>query len=1764
MTIHDRARELAATAIDFDLSPAERDELDVHLRDCEPCRTFAEALNAHALALSQMPVHDAPAELRRRIADSAAHAPADDDRAAARRGREERRPLLALPTPYRRPALLVAVAAAVVVAVVGTSLAWRQSPSNPPGVAVASPSPGGSSGPNGSSSPIDLPVPQWAAVAELTPIDGKGPVVSPETAFHLASLDGTPAADLATRLSVEPKFDFAVATDPDGSARITPSAPLEPGAVYRFSLASPTGQLLDSWAFQAKQPVRVVATLPDNQATDVPVDTGIEITFDQDGVADPASHVKIEPATKGRFEQHGRVLVFVPTALKFATIYTVTVSHGITVPATGETMADDVTFQFETTATSQAAAEIRVLQFQDNVSESPITTRPVIGLWQFGGSQQLRTHPGTTRIDVYRLPDLESAIAAFRQVEASPRWARLSAANLVPTAGLTRVVSFDATLNVNHGALWFSLPEPLHAGWYLVQHPSKIRAIQTILQVTDIAGYLAVSSARTVVWANDVSTGRPVSGATVTSDGTNLGRTDARGLLAATTPLVPADPKACEQGCRPIVTVLAADGGATFLPTSGITSPDGYSGALYGPDRSGGWKYWLLFHSDRSIYRSTDTINTFGVIRDRDSGAVPEAVTVRLVPVGGGDSIRPAVSTLVLKPGPTGAFAGSIASRGLPIGWYELDLLVGAQVVGGTQIQVDRILKPAYQLAIETGRHVYLTGDQIRVTARATFFDGTPVAGLPLRIDGSVERNLTTDQSGVATFRTVATPEYPEEGTVSYQSVSVSPARAEEGEITGATAVFAVFPSSVTVDAQSTIRAGRVRVEGGVNLVDVARLQAELDHGASIYDLDPRGKAVAGATVTVEFRELIPRRTRTGTEYDFIEKKTVPIYDYSNDVRTAGTITIETDANGHFSGSIPDSGADHDYDIVVSVSDADGRTAQEGTSASSLVISEQESSGPTLALTTPANNNNNEFGVGDSIDVTMRDPDTAQTATDGSRYLFYVAQRGIRDATIQSSRRFVLTAGDWAPPNFAIDAVRFTGTRYVGSPTYFATFHQSDRRLDVELSIPSERYAPGQDVTLNVLVRDGAGRPVAANVLLRATDEKLFSLGGAEEIDPLSDLYQWVDSGIQTTYNTHRAPRPEPEGGDTTGGGGDDRFDFRDTLLFDSIQTGADGRGSVSFRLSDDLTSWHVSATAVTADLRAGEGSVQVPVGLPFFVDASIAPEYLAADKPTIQVRTFGSALTTGAPVTISVVSQGLGFQAGPINARAFEDVAIPLPALAAGTQTVTISATFGSGASARTDKLTRSFVVVDSRLTRARASYVELGAAEALQGGDGLTNVVVSDASAGRYLPLLVDIASGAGARLDRSLAAALADALLKKHYAGAAFDASQGDFSSEPYQTQDGGLALLPYASSDLELSALVAIVAPDLVNRSALESYLTHILKDPAETRERRMYALGGLAGLNAPVLPDLQAAAANIDLTIRERLIVGLGAAALGDAASARSIERSLADAYGESLGQKARLRVGTSAADATAATAMMAVLAAAIGDPRGSAYWAYVEDNPSRENIFDLQAVAYVSRILERLPVQPASFAYTVDGKRKVVNLVVGGAYELTLTPEQRASVTFEQLAGAVAVTTSWREQATAASFQTDPDVTIVRKVTPARIKANDLVIVDLTVAFGGKAAEGCRQVTDLLPSGLVAIGSLAAWVEPDSGEPPADTVSPYAEAGQQVFFCADPTVRSRESHLRYYARVVTPGDYVWEPAVVDSQKGSDVAALTPQLEIEIR
>ena len=1520
----------------------------------------------------------------------------------------------------------------------------------------------------------------------------------------------------------------------------------------------------------------------------MPLDTGIEITFDQDGVGDVAPFFSISPKVAGRFERHGRTAVFVPDALKTLTVYTVKIRRGVPREGSGLGLEEDLVFRFQTaasagpTATPKPEAWIRA---ERELAEVGTADPPIV---------ELNTDEGISRVSVrvYRLPTVEDAIDAYVALLKAPDWAETSDAGLVRAAGLVEVARFSAPIQRwpagaygRASGEWIRFPDPLAAGWYLVDIPRRGRDVQVVLQVTDVQTTTIAGSGRTVVWANDLVTGGPLADATVsTPDGELVGRTDTDGLMQAQTParLLDADLEANPRAG--VLVVRAADGaaGGESVPGRASLVPvDGWRTEVPFADT-----FWRVLYTDRSLFRQTDTIEAWGLLRPRSGGATPDAelrLTAGNYWYEGSGEILQVIARAAVDPDPrTGVFVSSIPLEGLPLGDYVLGLWIGEQRIAGTFVRIGVIRKPAYQLDVATDRRVVVDGDTLTATVTATFFDGTRAPGIDVttQLESGGPASSTMATTGADGTAEIALPVRWESDwrQWGWPAVSARPTNPEEADIKASTQVLA-FSSRVVLDGEATLDGKRLGISGSLHAVDLERLEREQpDEDGD--ELRPQGAAIAGSTVIAAIVERWEARIRIGQGYDFISKKTFDTYRYEERQKRLGTRRATTEASGGFSFNVAVPAADHWYEITLSSTDADGRRT-------SLVLearreesraSAYEPSSPSLRLATREGREDWDTGyaVGDPILATVHGASGAVMPAEGAnRYLFYTARPGLLEAQVQGSPQFTGTFTESDVPSLTIGAAWFDGSagglttgRSWGCggslPFVEVRIDPASRPVSIELSSDAARYRPGETVTLAVRTKDAAGRPVRTSMVLRAIDEKLYAIGGAGEIDAANDLYWWSasENGIASWALSHPVPVYRPNLGVTCGPGEgyredvSSRDDFRDTLLFRRVTTGADGRATVTFDLSDDLTSWRISAEAISSSLDVGQATLLVPVGLPLFVEALLAPDYLAGERPILRVRAYGDALKAGDRVTFTVSAPSLGMGETRVAGTAFTPVEIPLPALRIGDHEVLVGAAAGSGSTAAVDRLTRKIHVVDTRFTQRRTIYADLVNGLPRTNGEGFVTVVLADAGRARLVAPLESLAAGSGARVDQGLAAAIAQDFLVS-----AFGADPARFTSpafEPsrYQVKPAdseasgalGVALLPYASADLALSARVALIAGDRFDVDELRAYFVGQRAEEAQglprvvPREIRIIALAGLAGLGEPALDEIRAALADPTLTIRERLYLALGAAALGDHATALAVERDLLSRHGERLGPWLRLRVGSSLDDTIEATALVALIGATVGDPAAEWAEAYVEENRAADDLFNLQQVGYIGRVLERTPAEAARVTYSVAGVERTVDVDAGGAFSLTLTPAQMATFTARSAAGRIGVAVSWDAPVDPATLAQDPSLTLARTVSPAGpIPSDRLVEVTLRATFGPQAVDGCYSVVDVLPSGLAPVG----------------------EESQRVAFCLSPG-SDRTDSVTYRARVVTPGTYTWEPAILQSARASESLALTSTTQLEIR
>ncbi len=547
-------------------------------------------------------------------------------------------------------------------------------------------------------------------------------------------------------------------------------------------------------------------------------------------------------------------------------------------------------------------------------------------------------------------------------------------------------------------------------------------------------------------------------------------------------------------------------------------------------------------------------------------------------------------------------------------------------------------------------------------------------------------------------------------------------------------------------------------------------------------------------------------------------------------------------------------------------------------------------------------------------------------------------------------------------------------------------------------------------------------------------------------------------------------------------------------------------------------------------------------------------------DRPIIRVRAFGSGLKAGETVRFSISSDSLPMAATTGQAAAFEAAEIALPALSVGTHRVRITGIAGSGATLRTDTLVRTFRVVDTRAMQGRTTWVPLDAAMDVRPGSGLTTVTLVDAGRGRVVPMLQDVTWQDATRADGALAASLAARTLRDQFG---IDAPSGVTEADLRAFQEhGGVAIIAYGSVQLDITALAAMVRDPALNAAGLASFLHEVSDDGSQARDRRLLALAGLAASGEPVLADIHAAAGQADLTVAEQVSLALAALYAGDETLARRLERDLLAQHGRRLG--AWVRVDAGLPDDTAVqTARLAIVAASLGDPVAAGMDAWLAENPPRTTLVTLERVLAARGWAARVAGADARAALTIDGTRREVAVTSGQPVQVQLTPAQAAGARLEPVSGSVLVVTSWETALDPSSLAPARGQELTRSVTPAgRIGSTDTVVVTLRVVLGPDAGTSCWRVTDLVPSGLAPIVSHGSWYVDE--ESPPDWLSPARVAGQRVEFCVGADSKKPTQILRYVARVVTPGTYRWESAVLQSEVVPTQGIIIPSTTVTIR
>ncbi|HCW32739.1 MAG: large extracellular alpha-helical protein [Candidatus Peregrinibacteria bacterium GW2011_GWE2_39_6] len=1745
--------------------------------------------------------------------------------------------------------------------------------------------------PGGVTGPLSIKLINTAAAKDyyiLTANESDWSGITANAQFKLQSKGPLSVKEIKKALTVSPETNLKITQTAENEVTIIPEQNLNTGTIYTFELAAQ--ELPDSpypkeyqWAYQVSEALNITGTLPGNQSAGAPTNSGIEVYFNYQGVTadDFKNHFTISPAVNGTFQVKGKTGTFIPKAsigLQPGTIYTITITAGLPLSDTTKSLTTDYIFQFETSTEQRNKTTLR---FQKTFYDFDTTTKPEFPIYYYQNGINEKEENNNVAVQIYRYASGEDYINALQtQHQAAPSWAYVTEETyLSSTKNLESILQIPSIPIVTPDYQnTIILPEPLPTGYYLVLATKENVTDQVFLQVSNVAAYLTLSNAQSIIWANDLTTGKPLPGAEVEVLNYNLStKTDSEGI--ATFDQLINKVGGVQEENKFIYFKISANGKSTY-----------YEAELNGWNQpTSNDNYWQLLQTERQTYHPTDTIYYWGIIQGRKNPIQSEATLIlsktylfyelknSLEQMTKNNEIV-FQKNIHLQDGI--AFEDKIDLEKIEPWQYTLAIIQDNHILAQTNLSVENYILPAYQISLETDKDVLYAGETTIIHAYARFFEGTPVSNVELRytLPNQNTGTISTDENGEATFSFTATLDDQSCSTYcpieEYQYLIVTPLKEELADIQ-ARIPIQVFRSKIeATNFEITTQKFYLKTQQ-IDLNQIAQKSTNWENRENIYSGPAPQTRLELALTRIDWV-----KTATGEYYDEIDKTVHITYRNDRIEVPLGTTTLFTDEKGELNYT-PTLEADHEYDLNFTIYDAEGhfykdhhwvgqRTFSPDDDSSYLILSEQKAEDPFQ---------NQNFTIGEAVNlkITNSNPELSMPQTENTRYLFIQTQNGITNHLIRTTPQNKFTFKEDMIPNINVQAILFDGKYFSQTGLEYINYDQELKRLNVEVSLEKNRYEPGEKANLTIKTSSQNKQPTSAQVNVYLVDEAYYALFEESFRDPLPQLYSAIGNNLQYTYSS--------ESKETMNGGGKGgcfiagtqilmtdgstkaiekietgdriltrqnewngelmpatvwktyehlvsdyllineflgvtgehilfingkwqlannlklgdvlinkdgqkiivstidkihtplkvynfevqhyhtyfangiyvhndkgrtREDFRDTALFELVQTDSNGQATLNFEFPDNITSWRVVATAVKGgDIQAGYGHTNIEVSKKLFTLPVVNTQYLIGDKPQIPIRAYGDALNSDTSIEFKTQIDTLNYTEEKTG-LAFATTYFTLPNLTQGTHRFLTSAKIKDN----TDSLALPFTVEQSHLTKQVTSQNVLSNNFHLQGAPTeRTKLTFLNNEISSIYDFLLNSLFETGDRVDQITTKTLSRELLNQYFNA---NLPTEEFPTFLYESgyENEGITLFPYSDSDLKLTAQLVGVNKNLWSLTPLKNYFISILNDKNRLLSEKIKALYGLANLEENYLSDLNYLSENFDLGLEDQIYTALAYSTYGAQDKANDLFLKILDQ--NSKLETNTLKITTAGAtqeDELSWTALMATLAEQLGSDRRDVLWNYVIAPKNNENMAELillEKLLYTENRLARGAKTTVSF--TINNKK--ISLVNNEIYEISLLPTELKNTTFSNIQGEIGLISSYEIPIDLATIQTDSRLQITRKYLvngqeTTTFKPGDMVEVHFTYNIPNDL-EGAYRIMDYLPSGLQSATQVQNFRPYQNSTGNQNYRMPYHHDQQKLSFyiycskdygCQD---NAGNTGFYYLARVINKGEFITEPSII--------------------
>lgn len=207
------------------------------------------------------------------------------------------------------------------------------------------------------------------------------------------------------------------------------------------------------------------------------------------------------------------------------------------------------------------------------------------------------------------------------------------------------------------------------------------------------------------------------------------------------------------------------------------------------------------------------------------------------------------------------------------------------------------------------------------------------------------------------------------------------------------------------------------------------------------------------------------------------------------------------------------------------------------------------------------------------------------------------------------------------------------------------TVSAEDKRLELSILPNREEYFPGEEVQMDILVKDAAGLPVSdAELSVAVVDASVLALKARQFEDIFHIFFAVRGLQVQTAsslvYLVDHVALEAQKGAKGGGGKGlasDDRLsllkkergEFKDTAYWTgTLVTDAEGNAHLDFQLPDNATTWQVWVTGVTKGSQFGSAKANFMSRKPLLVQPIVPRFFLVGDQAQIGASVYNQTST--------------------------------------------------------------------------------------------------------------------------------------------------------------------------------------------------------------------------------------------------------------------------------------------------------------------------------------------------------------------------------------------------------------------------------------------------------------------------------------------------------------------------------------------------------